>query len=157
VTAATAIRFRRAVRDDVPAIVALLADDGLGRTREHVADPLPEAYYRAFEEVDASPANELVVAEDAGGAVVGCMQLTVIPGLSRLGRRRAVVEAVRVAAALRGRGVGAAMMAHAAEWARARGCGLLQLTTDKSRRDAHRFYARLGFVASHEGMKLDLG
>lgn len=155
-SAPAGIRFRRARRDDVPAIVRLLADDGLGRGRERVEDPLPDPYWRAFEEIDASPVHELVVAEDADGAVVGCLQLTYVAGLSRMGRRRAIVEAVRVASSLRGRGIGEAMMRDAIERAKAAGCGLVQLTTDRSRTDAHRFYERLGFVASHLGMKLDL-
>jgi GNAT superfamily N-acetyltransferase len=150
----TAVRLRRATSDDVPALVALLADDDLGRGREEPeADLAP--YRRAFALVDADAAHLLVVAE-TGAAVVGTLQLSVLPGLSRRGALRAQLEAVRVARGSRGTGLGAALVGWAVEEARRRGCALVQLTTDKSRTDAHRFYARLGFVASHEGMKLDL-
>lgn len=150
----TAVRPRRATAEDVPAIVALLADDDLGRSRETPYDLAP--YLRAFADIDADPAHLLAVAE-AGHDVVGTLQLSVIPGLSRRGALRAQVEAIRVARGARGSGVGAAMVGWAIEEARRRGCVLVQLTTDKRRTDAHRFYARLGFVASHEGLKLDLG
>ena len=147
------VEVRRARREDVPAIVALLADDALGESREHPGDLSP--YLAAFERIDADPAHLLVVA-DAGGEVVGTLQLTVLPGLSRGGALRAQVEAVRVADSQRGKGLGQALLLWAVEEARARGCTLVQLTTDKQRTDAHRFYERLGFVASHEGMKLHL-
>jgi GNAT superfamily N-acetyltransferase len=146
--------LRRAVAGDVPALVALLADDQLGAARDGVDDPASLApYLRAFEAVDADPAHELVVAQ-AGGVVVGTMQLSFLPGLARRGALRAQVEAVRVAAAHRSSGLGSAMLTWAVEEARRRGCALVQLTTDKRRTDAHRFYARLGFTASHEGFKL---
>ena len=145
--------LRRAVVTDVAAIVRLIADDQLGATREDPGDLA--AYLRAFAAIDADPAHTLVVADD-GGTVVGTLQLTVIPGLSRHGASRALVEAVRVAAHHRGCGLGEAMMRWVVEEARGRGCSLVQLTTDKSREDAHRFYERLGFVASHEGLKLHL-
>jgi ribosomal protein S18 acetylase RimI-like enzyme len=147
--------IRHARRDDVPAIVALLADDPLGRARESHAGPLPEAYWRAFDEIAAQKGNVLLVAE-RDGAAVGCLQLTVIPGLSRRGMRRGQIEAVRVGAGERGRGLGERLVRHAIELARREGCGLVQLTSDMSRADAHRFYERLGFVASHLGMKLAL-
>ncbi len=149
----TEVTLREAVRADLPAILALLTDDALGRTREHPT--VDEAYERAFADITADPRNQQVVAE-RDGEVVGCFQLTYIPGLGRHGAQRALVEAVRVRADLRGQGVGEAMMTWAIDQARRRGCGLVQLTTDKSRTDAHRFYRRLGFVASHEGMKLPL-
>ncbi len=150
----TGVRLRRATADDVPALVALLADDDLGRGREEPeADLAP--YRRAFALVDADPAHLLVVAE-TGEEVVGTLQMSVLPGLSRRGALRAQLEAVRVARRSRGTGLGAAMVGWAVDEARRRGCTLVQLTTDKARTDAHRFYARLGFVASHEGMKLDL-
>ncbi|MFY1585986.1 GNAT family N-acetyltransferase [Micromonospora sp. WMMD734] len=145
--------LREAVRADLPAILALLADDVLGRAREH--HTVDAAYERAFDAITADPRNQQLVAE-RDGEVVGCFQLTYIPGLGRHGAERALVEAVRVRADLRGQGVGEAMMSWAIDRARERGCGLVQLTTDKSRADAHRFYRRLGFVASHEGMKLPL-
>jgi GNAT superfamily N-acetyltransferase len=151
-----ALRIRRATRDDVPEIVRLLADDVLGRERERYELPLPQSYYDAFEEIDRDPHQELVVVEE-GGRVAGTLQLTFVPGLSHRGARRALVEAVRVDSRLRGRGVGERLMRWAIARARDRGCRVLQLTTDKRRADAHRFYERLGFAASHEGMKLPLG
>jgi GNAT superfamily N-acetyltransferase len=144
--------LRRATEADLPDLVRLLADDPLGRDREAV-DPTP--YRRAFDSIAADPAQLLVVAVD-GTDIVGTLQLSIIPGLSRQGALRGQVEAVRVGAAHRGRGLGAAMLRWAIEEARRRGCTLVQLTTDKARDDVHRFYARLGFVASHEGMKLPL-
>ena len=148
--------LRRAEVGDVPAIVDLLAADQLGATRDGVnaAEDLA-AYQAAFRAIDADPAHLLVVAQ-AGPQLVATMQLSFIPGLARRGALRAQIEAVRVHEAYRGRGLGAAMMGWAIEEARRRGCGLVQLTTDKSRPDAHRFYHQLGFVASHEGMKLRL-
>ena len=145
--------FRVAGRADVPAVLTLLADDTLGKNREVLGEDVDAAYWRAFEEIDADPRNELIVAVE-GRAVVGTCQLTFTPSLSRRGAERMTIEAVRVRGDLRGRGVGRAMMLWALDRARERGCGLAQLTTDKRRGDAHRFYASLGFVASHEGMKL---
>jgi GNAT superfamily N-acetyltransferase len=143
--------IREAVHADLPAIVALLADDVLGKAREFAT--VDDAYEKAFADIDADPRNSLVVAQD-GDVVVACMQVTYIPGLGRHGTERSQVEAVRVHAARRGQGVGQQLMAWAIEQARTRGCFMMQLTSDKSRVDAHRFYTRLGFVASHEGMKL---
>ena len=145
--------FRTARREDVPAIVALLADGALGAKREKTSDPA--VYAAAFEAVEASPDNEIIVGE-LDGAIVACLQLTVIPGLGRSGALRAQIEAVRVASSTRGMGLGDRLMREAIDRARDRGCGLVQLTSDKERVDAHRFYERLGFVASHEGMKLFL-
>ena len=148
--------LRRARSADVPALVALLAADQLGAARDGVRDRSDlAAYTAAFEAIDADPAHILVVAESAG-EVVATMQLSFLPGLARRGALRAQIEAVRVAEAARGGGLGAAMMSWAIDEARRRGCALVQLTTDKSRTGAHRFYQRLGFVASHEGMKLAL-
>jgi ribosomal protein S18 acetylase RimI-like enzyme len=149
------IRFRRATAADLPAIVNLLADDGLGRGREDPRVPLNPRYTEAFAVLDADPNQLLVVATD-GEAVVGYLQLTFIPGLSRIGQWRGQIEGVRVASARRGQGIGRAMFVWAIEQCRLRGCRLVQLTTDKSRGDAHRFYESMGFVASHEGMKLSL-
>lgn len=146
--------FRAATVADLPAILALLADDELGATRE-AAGQADEAYRRAFEQIEADPRNELIVADDAG-TVVGTCQLTFTPSLSRRGAERMTIEAVRVARDRRGAGVGRAMMGWALDRARQRGCRLAQLTTDKRRTAAHRFYASLGFTASHEGMKLPL-
>ncbi len=145
--------LRRARKGDLPRILALLADDQLGATRESVDDLAP--YERAFDAIDADPAHLLVVGELAGD-VVATFQLSYLPALSRKGSWRAQIEAVRVSEVLRGQGVGALMVEWAIEQARERGCSLVQLTTDKSRVAAHRFYERLGFVASHEGMKLKL-
>lgn len=144
---------------DLPTLIELLFDDDLGRQREAAtsgADQLAPADYRdAFEAIAADPRNELVVAEH-DGAVVAMMQLTYIPSLSRLGAERMQIEAVRVRSDLRGRGLGQQMIEWALERGRQRGCRLAQLTTDKRRVDAHRFYLRLGFKATHEGMKLVL-
>ena len=145
--------FREADREDLPAIVALLADDVLGKARDFTV--VDEAYERAFADIDADPRNHLIVADEEG-EIVACMQVTYIPGLGRHGSERSQIEAVRVRSDRRGSGVGRDMMAWAIEQARQRGCALVQLTTDKSRLDAHRFYSRLGFVATHEGMKLTL-
>ena len=151
--------FRVATRADVPAILGLLEDDEISRSRETGDRVVPEAadaaVWAAFEAIDADPRNELIVADD-DGVVVGTCQLTFTPSLSRRGAERMTIEAVRVRGDRRGRGVGRAMMAWALDRARERGCGLAQLTTDKRRTDAHRFYASLGFTASHEGMKLRL-
>jgi GNAT superfamily N-acetyltransferase len=151
------IRLRRAVATDLPALVALLADDPLGRSREAVRGEEAELapYRRAFALLDEDPGQLLVVAVD-GEDVVGTFQLSFIPGLARRGALRAQIEAVRVRADHRGRGLGAAMIGWAVDEARRRSCALVQLTTDKARLDAHRFYERLGFVASHEGLKLPL-
>jgi GNAT superfamily N-acetyltransferase len=145
--------LRRAVKADVPAILRLLADDQLGSSRESLDDLGP--YEAAFDAIDGDAAHLLVVGE-LEGAVVATLQLTYLPGLSRRGSWRSQIEAVRVSSALRGYGVGALMIEWAIAQARERGCSLVQLTTDKSRTAAHRFYERLGFVASHEGMKLTL-
>lgn len=147
------LSIRLARREDVPAIVALLADDPLGRGREDLADPLPEPYFHAFDAIAAQRGNALLVAE-LDGSVVGCLQLTVIPGLSRRGMTRGLIEAVRVASGRRAQGIGERLMRDAIERARDAGCGLVELTSDKSRLAAHRFYERLGFRASHVGMKL---
>ncbi|WP_299131657.1 GNAT family N-acetyltransferase [uncultured Amaricoccus sp.] len=148
-----AIEIRDATLADLPAVVAMLADDMLGAARE--TGVVDEAYLEAFRAIQAEPnCRELVAVLD--GAVVGCFQLNFLPGLGRRGAWRAQIEAVRVAQGRRGRGVGAAMMAWAIARARERGCILVQLTTDKRRHDAHRFYRRLGFEATHEGMKLVL-
>jgi GNAT superfamily N-acetyltransferase len=150
------LRFRRARRQDVPAVVRLLADDPLGATREASDEgELPEAYWQAFEAVDADPRQLLVVAE-LDGRVVGTLQLTFIPSLTYRGGERAQLEAVRVDASSRDRGLGRAMVGWAIEQARARGCRLVQLTTDQRRADALRFYQSLGFRATHAGMKLPL-
>jgi len=145
--------IRPATRDDVPAIVAMLADDPLGAAREDVTDV--QAYDTAYDRVDADPAQHLVVA-DRDGTVVGTLQLSVIPGLSRRGATRSVLEGVRVVRGERGTGLGTELVTWAVEESRRLGCSLVQLTSDASRTDARRFYERLGFVASHVGFKLQL-
>lgn len=151
----SSIRYRRATVDDVPAIVQMLADDALGATRERAESPLPQSYYDAFEAINRDPNIELIVA-DSGGVVIGTVQLTYMPGLSRQGMWRALIEAVRVVSSERGKGIGAEMIRETIARARARGCGLVQLTSDRSREDAQRFYERLGFKRTHVGMKLSL-
>lgn len=146
--------LRRATEDDVAVIVALLAADQLGATRDGTDDLAP--YVAAFRTIDADPAQQLLVATAGDADVVATMQLTVIPGMARRGALRLQIEAVRVHERHRSTGLGAAMMRWAVEDARRRGCALVQLTSDKRRTDAHRFYERLGFVASHEGYKLHL-
>ena len=147
--------FRHASRSDLSTIVGLLADDPLGAVREAYAEPLPESYYEAFEAIGRDPNNELVVAELAG-KVIGVLQLTFIPNITYRGGWRAQIEGVRVAAEFRSSGIGRKLFEWAIDRARRRGCHLVQLTTDKARPDAMRFYESLGFVASHEGMKLQL-
>jgi ribosomal protein S18 acetylase RimI-like enzyme len=153
----TRVTLRRAIRPDLPALVALLAADDLGATRDGIRGQADrDAYERAFHAIDQDPAQLLLVAESQQ-RVVGTLQLSFIPGLSRRGALRAQIESVRVAPAMRGRGLGEALFTWSIAEARRRGCALVQLTTDKSRTDAHRFYERLGFTASHEGLKLQLG
>ncbi len=149
------ILVRVATRRDVPGIVRMLADDPLGAGREQYADPLPQTYFDAFDAMQAQPGNDILVAE-LDGNVVGCLQLTFIPGLSRLGMMRAQIEGVRVDGRYRGRKIGELLMQDAIARSRTAGAGLVQLTTDISRPDAHRFYEGLGFVRSHAGMKLSL-
>jgi GNAT superfamily N-acetyltransferase len=151
------MKFRLAGRADVPAVLALLADDEITRGRGFgtVPEEVDAATWAAFEAIDADPSNELIVADDAGEVVATC-QLTFTPGLSRGGAWRMTIEAVRVRADRRGGGIGRDLMAYAITRARERGCRIAQLTTDKQRTEAHRFYAGLGFTASHEGMKLNL-
>jgi ribosomal protein S18 acetylase RimI-like enzyme len=151
----TPVIVRAARRDDVAAIVRLLADDVLGAERERVAIPVAPEYLQAFDEMAAQAGNTLLVAV-RGDEVVGCLQLTITPGLSRMGMRRAQLEGVRVSAAHRGAGIGEQLVSGAIARARAAGCGLVQLTSDVTRVDAIRFYERLGFQATHVGMKLSL-
>ncbi len=140
---------------DLAAIIALLADDPLGQTREIVADPPDQHYVDAFKAI-LDDANQLLAVADQGGKIAGCMQLSFIPGLSRTGMWRAQIESVRISADSRGQGLGHLMIEWAIDQARQRGCGLVQLTTDKTRPETLRFYSSTGFVASHEGMKLSL-
>lgn len=149
------VQYRLATRIDVPAIVRLLVEDDLGSQREHFTAPLPGEYYTAFEAIDADPNNELIVA-DANGEIIGTLQLMFLPSLSYQGGTRAQVESVRVAGQYRGQGIGADMMKWTIERAYQCGCHMMQLTSHKSRTDAHRFYEKLGFTKSHIGMKINL-
>lgn len=147
------INFRKACADDVAAIVRLLADDMLGQQREDARTPTNPLYLKAFAAIDQDP-NQLLAVAELDGMIVGCLQLTFVPGLSRLGAWRGQIESVRVSSSQRGIGLGQALLEWAIERCRARGCRLVQLTTDKNRPDARRFYENVGFVASHDGMKL---
>ena len=148
--------FRLARQSDLAAIVRLLADDDLGSAREIISDPIDGRYLSAFAAIEADANQMLAVASDADDQLVGCLQLSFIPGLSRAGMWRGQIESVRIARDLRGSGLGSEFI----EWAIAqcveRGCGLVQLTSDKTRADSIRFYEKLGFVASHEGLKRSL-
>ena len=150
---ANAITIRRARREDVDKIVAMLADDALGRARERIETPLPDSYLQAFARLDADRNIKLVVAEEAA-AVVGCLQLCILPGLSSQGASRALIEDVRVDASRRSRGIGEQLVRWALDEARAQGCKLVELLTHHTRVDAQRFYERLGFARSHVGMTI---
>jgi GNAT superfamily N-acetyltransferase len=179
------ISFRQAAREDLPEIVRMLADDFLGATRERYETPLPESYVKAFEEIDADKNNELIVAvlseppavaggldadsqdadaypsatadgSDKDGAIVGTLQITFTPSISFQGGKRATVESVRVDEKYRGRGIGKELMLWAINRAKEENCFALQLTTNAERKEAHRFYERLGFDGSHLGMKIYL-
>ncbi|MFJ9777500.1 GNAT family N-acetyltransferase [Kitasatospora sp. NPDC101157] len=152
-TETAVLTIRRATEADLPAIVAMLADDPLGAARESPDDLSP--YRAAFGRIDGDPHQHLVVAERAG-RTIGTLQLTVVPGLSRQGSTRAIIEAVRVHADERGSGLGTELIRWAVERARELGADLVQLTSDATRTDAHRFYERLGFVPSHLGFKMKL-
>ena len=152
-SAISEVTIRPARREDVGVIVAMLADDPLGGGRERIEDPLPQSYFTAFETVDRDP-NIQLVAEDGEGAVVGCLQLCILPGLSSQGASRGLIEDVRVASRCRSRGIGEQMVLWAVAEARARGCKLVELLTHHTRVDAQRFYERLGFARSHVGMTL---
>ncbi len=152
-TTTTSISIRRAARDDVAAIVAMLADDRLGSERERLENPLPASYIKAFEVLDRDPNIELVVAEE-GGRVVGCLQLCVLPGLSSQGASRGLIEDVRVASDSRSRGIGEQLVGWAVAQSRAKGCKLVELLTHHTRVDAQRFYERFGFQRSHVGMTI---
>ncbi|MBM7840821.1 ribosomal protein S18 acetylase RimI-like enzyme [Alkalihalobacillus xiaoxiensis] len=147
------MNFRTALEADLNAIVAMLADDELGATREKNVEPLPEAYIEAFRAIKAQKGNVILLVEKED-TLAGFLQLTIIPGLARTGMKRAQIEGVRIGRAFRGQGIGEALVQKAVDIAKEEGCGLVQLTTDKQRKDAHRFYERIGFEASHEGMKL---
>ncbi|MEV4975717.1 GNAT family N-acetyltransferase [Streptomyces scopuliridis] len=147
------LNIRPATHDDIPAIVAMLADDPLGAQRESPDDLTP--YTEAYERLARDPNQHVVVAE-RDGRVIGTLQLTIIPGLSRRGATRSIIEAVRVHADERGSGLGTRFIEWAVDESRRQGCRLVQLTSDASRTDAHRFYERLGFTASHVGFKMSI-
>ncbi|MET9156272.1 GNAT family N-acetyltransferase [Streptomyces parvulus] len=147
------LEIRRTTAADVPAVVAMLADDPLGAERESPDDLAP--YVAALERLDADP-NQHVVVAVRDGRVVGTLQLTIVPGLSRRGATRSIIEGVRIHSDERGGGLGTQLIEWAVDESRRQGCHLVQLTSDKSRTDAHRFYERLGFSASHTGFKLQL-
>lgn len=147
--------FRLATREDLPAIVRMLADDRLGSQREKVTDPLPDSYFQAFEQIHTDPNHELCVLE-IDGKVEGTAHLIFLPSLSYQGGMRAQIESVRVDSKYRGQGLGTQFIEWILDRAKDRGVHTVQLTTEKSRTDAHRFYEKLGFTASHIGMKLKL-
>jgi len=149
------IKFRLATRADLLSIVRMLADDEFGSQRERYKDPLPESYYTGFEQINNDPNHELIVAE-LNGEVIGTLHLMFLPSISFQGGLRAQVESVRVDKYYQNRGIGSEMMKWTIERARGRGAHVVQLTTHQSREDAHRFYERLGFKATHSGMKLSL-
>lgn len=152
----TALHFRQATLADIPFIVQLLANDKLGQLREHYTDPLPACYYDAYQTIAADPNQELMVVENDNQEIIGTLQLSFIQYLTYQGGIRAQIEAVRIRDDNRGEGIGQKLFEWAIHRARERGAHLLQLTTDKKRPDALRFYEKLGFIASHEGMKLQL-
>ncbi|MBB4480867.1 GNAT family N-acetyltransferase [Rhizobium etli] len=148
--------FRLARQSDLAAIIGLLADDDLGSTREIVSHPIDARYLSAFAAIEADANQMLAVASDADNQVVGCLQLSFIPGLSRTGMWRGQIESLRIARDLRGSGLGSEFIGWAIAQCVERGCGLVQLTSDKTRAGSIRFYEKLGFVASHEGLKRTL-
>lgn len=148
--------FRSATQSDLSKIVRILADDPLGSKREHFSEPLLPAYMQAFQSIESDPNNDIVLAVNHNDELLGLLQLTYIPNLTYQGRWRALIEGVRVLSEHRSRGIGQALIEHAVECARKRGCLMVQLTSDKSRADALRFYSSLGFKATHEGFKLML-
>ena len=148
------MKFRKATTNDVPNIVEMIADDGLGSKRENYIIPLPKTYYDAFELIDSDPNQELTVVESETGQIIAVFQMTFIPYLTYQGGIRAQIEGVRVHKDHRGLGIGKIIFEWAIQRAKERKAHLLQLTTDKKRPDAIRFYESLGFKATHEGMKM---
>lgn len=148
------MNFRKATISDLPGIIGLLANDPLGKLREDLQDPLPSTYTAAFQEIDKDPNQELLVVEDESGELMGTFQLTYIQYLNYQGGARAQIESVRVREDLRGKGMGRKMFEWAIVHVKKRGVRMLQLTSDKQRPEAIRFYESLGFKVSHEGFKL---
>jgi len=149
------LTFKKATRTDLPAIIKLLADDQLGATREKYEEPLSSAYYAAFDVINADKNNELIVAE-LNNKIIGTFQLTFITYLTYQGGKRALIEEVRIDKSVRNKGFGKIMMQWAIQHAKENGCHLIQLTSNKKRTQALEFYKRLGFIDSHEGLKLHL-
>ncbi|WP_163103424.1 GNAT family N-acetyltransferase [Peribacillus alkalitolerans] len=149
------IKFRIATEQDLDGIVEMLSDDALGRERERYEQPLPDSYKIAFQAITSDPNNELVVA-CYGNEVIGVQQITFTPYITHQGGWRATIEGVRTSSSVRGKGIGTELIRWGIQRARERGCHLVQLTTDKKREDALRFYERIGFKASHEGLKMKL-
>lgn len=150
------VHFRAADKTDLPSLIEMLASDPLGASRETIQSSPHPAYVSAFNAIQSDPNNEIIVAV-SNGMVAGMLQITFVQYLTHSGSSRATIEGVRIHQQFRGEGIGEKMLRHAIDQARAKGCGIVQLTTDKSRPDAIRFYQKLGFVASHEGMKLKTG
>ncbi|MGI9552057.1 MAG: GNAT family N-acetyltransferase [Aurantibacter sp.] len=150
------MKIRKAIKKDIPAIVQMIAKDKLGQLREHYQEPLPRQYYDAFENIAADPNQELMVMEAESDQIIGTLQLSFIQYLTYQGGIRAQIEAVRIHEDHRGKGIGQQLFEWAIEHSREKGAHLLQLTTDKNRQEAVRFYEKLGFKATHEGMKLHL-
>ncbi len=149
------LKIRQSTLADLPSIVRLIAEDDIVGWREHLVDPLPACYVETFSAIEDDPNNELIVAE-MDGAIVGTLQITYIPHIINRGGRRALIEALIVSSTARGNGIGTAMMNWAIDRARERGCCIVQLTSNKQRPQAHRFYERLGFRSHHEGFKLEV-
>jgi len=150
------MNIRPAAKEDIVAIVQMIADDNLGQLREDYSDPLPIKYYKAFKNIASDPNQELVVIENGLGEVIGTLQLSLIQYLTYQGGVRAQIEAVRIHADYRGQGIGQQLFKWAIQRAKERGAHIVQLTTDKKRPEAISFYEKLGFKASHEGMKLHI-
>ncbi len=146
--------FRKATQKDLPTIIKMIADDALGKTRENYQDPLPNEYLEAFENINSDPNQELIVVENINSDILGTLQLSFIQYLTYQGGIRAQIEAVRIRKDQRGKGIGQKMFEWAIQRAQQKGAHLLQLTTDKKRPEAIKFYEKLGFKATHEGMKL---
>jgi GNAT superfamily N-acetyltransferase len=150
------MKFRKAIREELPLIVEMISNDPLGKLREDFQNPLPEKYYAAFDKINQYENQELIVFENDLGEVVGTLHLTFLQYLTYQGGIRAQIEAVRVREDQTGKGIGQQAIQWAINRAKEKGAHLIQLTSDKKRKDAIRFYEKLGFVASHEGMKLHL-
>lgn len=148
------MKFRIANKNDLIYIVEMLADDKLGKLREKYEEPLPALYYQAFDKIQQDPNQELIVVEDSEGEIIGTMQLSFIQYLTYQGGIRSQIEAVRIRKDKRGKGIGLELFKYAIKRAEFRGAHLLQLTTDKKRPEAVKFYENLGFIATHEGMKM---